>query len=554
MSEDIMSKSMVIYKLTNLIADEKGRHKSYIGQTTRTLGERIKEHKVSKYPIGNAIRDHGWENFTVTILDECSTLEELDEREIFWIATLGTQVPNGYNISAGGEQQPHDNNKEVICLDNGMRFSSIAEAARWAGVAYPSVSMVCNGRALTAGGHRWAFANDPVEAKKPNKRGVTQARAVRCVETGEEFDSIAEAARHYNISNSRIRLAADNIEYTAADLHWQWASDPAIDPTEVELTSPRGRRQVRCIETGIIYNSITEAANAFNVSPSGMYSACNGECKTIRGLQFEFVDPNSKVNKESRENVAAKNRVPVLCVETGIRYESMKEAAESTGTRASLISAVCRGIEKTANGFHWRRLDRPYEEPTEPEIDPRWRAVRCIETGIVYNSIQLAAEALHLHHSRISAVCRGDIHSTGGFTFEYLDPNGGRIISEEGMQNVIAAVAVPVLCVETGEKFESYTAAARAKGIRVQAVSGTCNGTYKTGGGFHWRRLDKTDEEWTEPAPNPRWHAVRCIETGEVFESIAAAAKKFDVHRNRIIKVCNTEGETIAGVHLEFIK
>lgn len=46
----------------------------------------------------------------------------------------------------------------------------------------------------------------------------------------------------------------------------------------------------------------------------------------------------------------------------------------------------------------------------------------------------------------------------------------------------------PVLCVETGELFESINAAARAKGTNKKGVSGCCRGVkhYNTAGGYHW--------------------------------------------------------------------
>ncbi|MBQ3433683.1 MAG: hypothetical protein II968_08105 [Selenomonadaceae bacterium] len=44
--------------------------------------------------IGAAIQKYGWENFSVEIIEEC-TIEQLDNREIFWIAALGSKALNG---------------------------------------------------------------------------------------------------------------------------------------------------------------------------------------------------------------------------------------------------------------------------------------------------------------------------------------------------------------------------------------------------------------------------------------------------------------------------
>ena len=94
-----MKRTFIIYKITNLI-----NGKIYIWQTTRALKERIKEHRSSKDTcIGQAIHKYGWENFQARIIDECKTIDELNEREIFWIAKYNTIAPKGYNLTEGGK-------------------------------------------------------------------------------------------------------------------------------------------------------------------------------------------------------------------------------------------------------------------------------------------------------------------------------------------------------------------------------------------------------------------------------------------------------------------
>ena len=89
----------VIYKITNTL-----NGKPYIGQTRQKLNRRISGHKSSKknFGVDAAITKYGWENFTVEVIEECP-IEKLNEREIFWIAELGSKVPNGYNLTDGGD-------------------------------------------------------------------------------------------------------------------------------------------------------------------------------------------------------------------------------------------------------------------------------------------------------------------------------------------------------------------------------------------------------------------------------------------------------------------
>ena len=88
----------VIYLITNLFNGMK-----YVGQTTRSVEQRFKEHFHEKTYIGNAMRKHSMKNFTIEVIETCETREQLNEREKFWIAELKCMSPSGYNLTEGGE-------------------------------------------------------------------------------------------------------------------------------------------------------------------------------------------------------------------------------------------------------------------------------------------------------------------------------------------------------------------------------------------------------------------------------------------------------------------
>jgi group I intron endonuclease len=44
---------------------------------------------------------------------------------------------------------------------------------------------------------------------------------------------------------------------------------------------------------------------------------------------------------------------PVICIETGEVYEAISVASKTTGICDDSISKVCKGITKTAGGYHW---------------------------------------------------------------------------------------------------------------------------------------------------------------------------------------------------------
>ena len=92
-----------IYKITNLI-----NQKIYIGKTTKTIESRWNKHwadsireDISNRPLYKAFNKYGKENFKIEQLEECS-IDELSDREIYWIEKLGS-FKYGYNATQGGD-------------------------------------------------------------------------------------------------------------------------------------------------------------------------------------------------------------------------------------------------------------------------------------------------------------------------------------------------------------------------------------------------------------------------------------------------------------------
>lgn len=95
---------MEIYKIQN-----KNNKKSYVGITTQGWQKRVKRHfkdaeTGGNYKLHNAIRKHGVDNFERTLLETCQTIEELKQREAYWIDVLKLNDDNfGYNMTQGGD-------------------------------------------------------------------------------------------------------------------------------------------------------------------------------------------------------------------------------------------------------------------------------------------------------------------------------------------------------------------------------------------------------------------------------------------------------------------
>lgn len=92
---------MIIYKVTNKL-----NQKVYIGQTNNRLNVRKGQHlqaaKEKDFKFCRALKKYGFENFTWEVMFECSSQEELNEKEILYIEFYNS-VKNGYNCRSGGK-------------------------------------------------------------------------------------------------------------------------------------------------------------------------------------------------------------------------------------------------------------------------------------------------------------------------------------------------------------------------------------------------------------------------------------------------------------------
>lgn len=96
---------MIIYRAINRV-----NGKSYIGQTIRSLDDRIKSHikssKKPKYQFHKAIAKYGIDKFDWEILCECSSMNELNDKECQYIIEYDT-FKSGYNANLGGKNSKH---------------------------------------------------------------------------------------------------------------------------------------------------------------------------------------------------------------------------------------------------------------------------------------------------------------------------------------------------------------------------------------------------------------------------------------------------------------
>ena len=64
-----------VYKITNRL-----NGKIYVGQTKQPIEKRFMQHSQANSPLVQAMRQCGLENFTIEVIEECATQEEVNGR------------------------------------------------------------------------------------------------------------------------------------------------------------------------------------------------------------------------------------------------------------------------------------------------------------------------------------------------------------------------------------------------------------------------------------------------------------------------------------------
>ncbi|MGN1326694.1 MAG: NUMOD3 domain-containing DNA-binding protein, partial [Clostridia bacterium] len=124
-------------------------------------------------------------------------------------------------------------------------------------------------------------------------------------------------------------------------------------------------KSVICIETKVIYKSLKEAETQTGISRKNISNVCNGRIikgkryLTAGGFHWCFLDDYNESTYTIQKPKIEDKQKSVICIETGIIYKSLKDAANKTGIYIDTIRKVCNKTKhyKTAGGYHWQFFD-----------------------------------------------------------------------------------------------------------------------------------------------------------------------------------------------------
>ena len=91
-----------------------------------------------------------------------------------------------------------------------------------------------------------------------------------------------------------------------------------------------------------------------SISISGERNPMYGKpCEEERRRKISNAHIGMRHSAESIEKMRRVHSKRIMCIETGVVYSSVLEAAAAIGAHPQNISAVCCGKQKTCRGYHW---------------------------------------------------------------------------------------------------------------------------------------------------------------------------------------------------------
>lgn len=247
---------MIIYKLQ---LREDGR--IYIGQTVQDIKVRIRKHiRENRTHFELAVTKYGIDAFDLEIIDTATTKEELDEKEKFWIKHYDCMYPKGFNMCEGGS------------TNSGYKHSEEMKKL----LSEKKKEYYRNG-----GKHPMKGKHHSEESRRKNSEST---KGKYCGEKHPNY------GKHWSDEQKlKMSLAKRGENHPNWGKHLSEETREKIRQANIGANNHSARKTM-CVETGQVFDTITEAAKSIGKTPEAIYACCKGKCHTAGGYHWRYID------------------------------------------------------------------------------------------------------------------------------------------------------------------------------------------------------------------------------------------------------------------------
>ena len=179
----------------------------------------------------------------------------------------------------------------------------------------------------------------------------------------------------------------------------------------------RNDKRVKCLDNGVIYDSVKIASQTLGINSSGIAKCCRGEQSQTNGYHFCFVD------EETPMFIPKEEHKQVYCFETDKVYDHYAHASVELGVSPNNIRACCIGVTNQAGSYNVCHV----EDKDKKQV----KKIFCVTNGKTYNTAKEASIDLGVSPTTITHCCKGRYKQTKGYVFMYIekegDSNGNRL-------------------------------------------------------------------------------------------------------------------------------
>jgi group I intron endonuclease len=139
--------------------------------------------------------------------------------------------------------------------------------------------------------------------------------------------------------------------------------------TKLKIAKTRGLESFVCVETGDVFNFMTEAVSQLNVSEHSLHNCLNGRNYVANGLHFiclskipfeyEVIDNKIIFSLEEKAKLISiidPRRKLFICLETNELFSSVNKAAKVCNTNRSSISKNLKNLQSCAGTYHFKYI------------------------------------------------------------------------------------------------------------------------------------------------------------------------------------------------------
>lgn len=191
---------------------------------------------------------------------------------------------------------------EIICLETGVTYRHARDAMLKTGIADTGILNCCYRKSVTCGGYHWLFKKDynklsPNEVISIIQRNGKEniVKPIICLETKEIFESGAEASKRTGTSRGVIfnMCKKGGINTKRNVFHFMYLKDYSTKSEKeikdiIECKNLR-LRKVKCIETGKVFESVTDAAKYVKGETSNISKCCKNSRYMCKGYHWQYV-------------------------------------------------------------------------------------------------------------------------------------------------------------------------------------------------------------------------------------------------------------------------